>query len=72
LREAEHAQSKADFLNKTNISLKEANELLYWLELLVETEYISQSEFDSISTDSVKMIKILIAIVKTTKTSLKR
>jgi four helix bundle protein len=72
LREAEHAQSKADFLNKTNISLKEANELLYWLELLVETEYISQSEFDSISSDSVEMIKILIAIVKTTKTSLKR
>jgi four helix bundle protein len=72
LREAEHAQSKADFLNKTNVALKEANELCYWLELLVETDIINQQEFDSINTDATEMLKLLIAIVKTTKGSLGR
>mgnify|MGYP003552390142 FL=1 len=37
IREAEHAQSKADFINKLSISLKEANETEYWLDLLYET-----------------------------------
>ncbi|MFM2387661.1 MAG: hypothetical protein RL660_2418 [Bacteroidota bacterium] len=70
LREAEHAQSKADFLSKTNIALKEANELGYWLELLVETNYLSTSEFDSMHTDCIELIKLLAAIVKTTKVNL--
>jgi four helix bundle protein len=72
LREAEHAQSKADFLNKVNIALKEANELVYWLELLVETDYISQVEFDSINSDSVEILKLLSSTVKTTKENLGR
>jgi len=71
-REAEHAQSKADFLNKMNVSLKEANETLYWLILLKETEYLSQSEFQSIYTDAEELLKILVSIVKTTKTKLNR
>lgn len=41
LKEAEHAQSVADFINKVNIALKEANETEYWLMLLKETDYIS-------------------------------
>ncbi len=41
LREAEHAQSKADFLNKINISLKEANESLYWLDLLKDNDFLT-------------------------------
>ena len=40
IREAEQAQSRADFINKLNIALKEANETEYWLELLIRTEYI--------------------------------
>jgi four helix bundle protein len=40
VREAEHAQSKSDFLNKMNIALKEANETAYWLMLLKDTGYI--------------------------------
>jgi four helix bundle protein len=59
-------------LNKANIALKEANELCYWLELLQETNYITKAEFDSIHTDGVEMIKLLTAIVKTTKANLKR
>jgi four helix bundle protein len=72
MREAEHAQSKADFLNKANVALKEANETLYWLELLVETNYLTQEAYESISPDAIELVKMLIAIVKTTKTTLGR
>ena len=71
-REAEHAQSKADFLNKMNIALKEANETLYWLILMKETEYLSQTEFQSIYNDAEELVKILVSIVKTTKTKLNK
>ncbi len=47
-KEAEHAQSRADFLNKMNIALKEANETEYWLMLLKDSGYISQAMFDSL------------------------
>src|SRR4051812_19662843 len=52
IREAEHAQSKADFLNKMNISLKEANETVYWLMLLKKTEYLTESAYASINKDA--------------------
>ena len=71
VREAEHAQSKADFLNKMNIALKEANETEYWLMLLKDTGYIQQAEFDSIIKDCEEVLKLLVSIVKSTKTSLK-
>jgi four helix bundle protein len=72
IREAEHAQSKADFLNKMNIALKEANETLYWLELLKETAYLAETEYVSINTDAQELLKMLISIVKTTKNKLNR
>ena len=72
MREAEHAQSKADFLNKTNVALKEANETLYWLELLHETNYITEDQFNSIYHDAEELVKILVAIVKTTKKNLSK
>lgn len=71
VREAEHAQSKSDFLNKMNIALKEANETEYWLMLLKDTGYIQQDEFDSIIKDCEEVLKLLVSIVKSTKTSLK-
>ena len=49
VKEAEHAQSKPDSLNKMNVALKEANETEYWLLLLKETEYITEKEFTSIN-----------------------
>ncbi len=67
VREAEHAESKADFIHKMSIALKEANETLYWLELLYESEYLNQQSFDSIHKDSEELVKILVSIVKTTK-----
>lgn len=72
VKEAEHAQSKADFLNKMNVALKEANETEYWLMLLKDTGYISTKEFDSVNTDCSEILKLLISIVKSTKASLKK
>jgi four helix bundle protein len=67
VREAEHAQSKADFINKMNIALKEANETEYWLLLLRDSDYIDKESFISIHKDCAEVIKLLISIVKTTK-----
>ena len=67
IRESEHAQSKADFINKVNIALKEANETEYWLLLLKETDYLTDSEFDSIIEESRELICLTASIVKTTK-----
>ncbi|WP_095499150.1 four helix bundle protein [Paraferrimonas haliotis] len=72
VREAEHAQSKADFLNKMNIALKEANETVYWIELLRDSDYITAKQAESIYPDSVELLKILISIVKSTKQQLNR
>ncbi|MDR1653955.1 MAG: four helix bundle protein [Prevotellaceae bacterium] len=68
--EAEHSESKADFIHKMAISQKEINETLYWLELMKETNFISDKEFESINTDAVELIKMLTASIKTTKKSL--
>lgn len=70
--EAEHAQSKSDFLNKMNVALKESNETKYWLMLLKDTDYISLLEFESLQKDSDEILKLLTSIVKSTKTALGR
>ena len=72
IKEAEHAQSKADFLNKMNVALKEANETEYWLMLLKDSQYLSEIEFNSINKDCDELIKLLVTIVKTTKSKLGR
>ena len=72
IKESEHAQSKADFLNKMNIALKEANETEYWLMLLKDSDYIDEKSYSSIYPDSVELIKLLASIVKTSKDRLIR
>ena len=59
VREAEHAESKSDFIHKMSIALKEANETLYWLELLRQGEYIGDENFESVRSDSEELIKLL-------------
>ena len=71
VREAEHAESKADFIHKMNIALKEANETLYWLELLHQSEYVAAQSFESIRMDSEELVKLLVSIVKTSKASIR-
>lgn len=72
IQEAVHAQSKADFLNKMNVSLKEANETMYWIRLLHSNNYLKDNEFASIHKDCEEIVKLLASIVKTTKASLNR
>ena len=67
IKEAEHAQSKADFVHKMNIALKEANETEYWLMLLKDSEYIDENSFNSIHPENIKLIKLLVSIVKTSR-----
>ena len=67
VREAAHAESKADFIHKMSIALKEANETLYWLELLYQAEYIDRQNYESIPRDSEELIKLLSSIVKSSK-----
>jgi four helix bundle protein len=67
IKEAEHAQSRPDFINKMNIALKEANETEYLLMLLKDTAYLNESEYKSIKPDCAEVVKLLISIVKTTK-----
>ncbi|MEO7978064.1 four helix bundle protein [Flavobacterium sp.] len=67
IRESEHAQSKADFIHKLSISLKEANETEYWLDLLYETKYLSDVEFQNIKPKIIELLRLLTSIIKTSK-----
>ena len=64
IKEAQQGQSKADFYAKLYISLKEASETEYWLELLHESGYIGEEEFSAIYQDCQEIIKLLVAITK--------
>ncbi|GHT58528.1 hypothetical protein AGMMS50239_03260 [Bacteroidia bacterium] len=67
VREAEYAQSNADFIGKLSISLKEANETDYWLLLLKDTEYLDLKLYDSLHQDCDELVSMLVSSVKTTK-----
>ena len=62
--EAVYAQSKADFISKYRIALKEASESAYWLRLLYKSEYINYEEFKSLNADCSELIRMLAAAVK--------
>ena len=61
-KEASRGQSRADFASKISVSLKEASESEYWLDLLYETEYISREEYTSLQQDLSEIIRILMSI----------
>jgi len=65
--ESQQAQSRADFISKLNIALKEAVETNYWLRLLQVTDYLTDSEYQSIITDCKELEKLLTAILKTSR-----
>jgi four helix bundle protein len=67
VREAEHAESKADFIHKMAIAQKEANETDYWIELLFQSQYLDNSEYHSILKDIEELNKILASIIITSK-----
>ncbi len=67
VREAQQAESKADFIHKLAIGLKEANETDYWLDLLKETEYLTETEYNTIKEDCIELLKLLTSIIKSTR-----
>ena len=71
VREAEHAESKADFIHKMAIAQKEANETDYWIELLYQSEYLTKLSYESIANDIGEIKKLLASIIITSKNQLK-
>ena len=72
IAESECAISEKDFLSKVYIALKECSETIYWLELLYETDYLTQSELESVRSDCIEIKKILSAATKTVTSKLER
>ena len=70
--EGQFAQSKADFMTKMTIALKEANETRYWLKRLYAFGSLSEKEYSSIIADNEEIISILTVITKTTKENLRK
>lgn len=68
-REGEHAESKLDFIHKYAIAQKECNETMYWLELLYETSYLSETEYKSIYVDAKELMRLLTSSIKTAKSN---
>ncbi|OYY57675.1 MAG: hypothetical protein B7Y52_00325 [Sulfurovum sp. 28-43-6] len=68
--EAQYAQSKADFINKMYVSLKEANESRYWIRLLTDCNYLTEMMSKSIFDDVEELIKMLTSSINTTKESI--
>jgi four helix bundle protein len=67
VHESIHAQSKADFISKMNIALKEADETDYWLRLLRDANVIEEVEFESLQKDVKQIIGTLVKIIKSSK-----
>jgi four helix bundle protein len=65
--ESRNAQSTADFINKLNIALKEADETLFWIKSLYEGGYLNEKEYKSIYNDADELVKILVSSIKTLK-----
>jgi len=65
--ESKFAQSTPDFINKLSISLKEANETYYWINLLKDTDYIDLKMFESLEKDINELLKLLTSIINTMK-----
>jgi len=70
VREAQNAESKADFIHKLGIAQKENDETLYWLELLKETDYLNEHEFLSYSNDATELLKMIRSSILTSKNNI--
>ena len=69
--EAQYAHSKADFIAKLQIALKEANETGYWLELLFRTQYITEEDYRLLDSACASIRVMLIASINTAKGNVK-
>ena len=71
INEANNGQSKADFIAKLYIALKETAETEYWLRLLIMSEYITADMGKSLLEDCLEIKRILIASINTAKSGSK-
>lgn len=67
IREAEHSESKADFIHKIAIARKEINETIYWLDLLLLSGYLQKTHFKSINDDALELQRLLWSSIKKAK-----
>ncbi len=67
VRESRNAQSRADFISKLNIALKEADETDYWLELMEKSEIIKSNQIVDLKSDLNEITAILVKSLKTLK-----
>ena len=67
INEANYGQSKADFISKMHIALKETSETEYWLRLLTMSEYLTNDMGDSLLTDCLELKRMLVASINTAK-----
>jgi four helix bundle protein len=68
VREAQQAESRADFAHKLAIALKEAHETEYWLDLLHQSDLLDKAGHESIHPEITELMKLLTSIIKTTRT----
>jgi four helix bundle protein len=71
-REAQHAESRADFIHKLAIAQKECNECMYWIELLHDAKYLTHKTHSQLRIESNEIMSILTAMIKTAKANLKK
>ena len=69
IREANSAQSKADFISKMSVALKECDETGYWLDLLKRTQFLTQEEYVSIESDCRELFALLTSILKSARSA---
>ena len=67
IREAQNAESKMDLVHKLAIAQKECDESIYWMELLVQSNYISKEAFESVSAEAEQVLKMIKSAILTTK-----
>jgi len=67
VREAQNAESKADFIHKLAIAQKECDECLYWIELLIEAKYVTGSEIETIQVKATELLKMIRSAIVTLK-----
>ena len=72
ISESEYSESKADFIHKLSIGQKEINESIYWIRLLHKSNYLADSEFESIYSNADELLRLLTSSIKTAKANLQK
>ncbi len=72
VRETHNAESKMDFIHKMGIAQNEASEVIYWIELLYQPEYLSDEDYLSLANDATELLRIARSIILSSKQNLNK